>query len=145
MNKIIPAICVSVLIAMTSSCEKKVTKESSPKTNTQLLTEKPWKLISYGLDHNSNNYVEPSDEAIRDCDKDNTITFSQNGSGLVLENSQICTGNDAINHFSWRFFNNESGLDFEFGFLLISKLSTDSMRLQEEYNGPGRLILTYIH
>ena len=34
---------------------------------------------------------------------------------------------------------------FEYAFLLIGKLSMDSMILREDYNGPGRLILSYTH
>lgn len=110
-----------------------------------MLTERPWKLISYGLDNNSDNYIDPLENEIRDCEKDNTYTFSSNRTGIVSENSQICPGNDVINTFNWSFFNDESGLDFEFGFLLISKLSADSMILREDYNGPGKLILSYTH
>lgn len=144
LNKIIP-IFVSLVLVMITSCQKKDSEKSPTKNKTQLLTERPWKLISYGLDNNSDNYIDPLENEIRDCEKDNTYTFSSNRTGIVSENSQICPGNDVINTFNWSFFNDESGLDFEFGFLLISKLSADSMILREDYNGPGKLILSYTH
>ena len=139
------SIFASMLLALTTGCQKKDSENAHTKNKTELLTEKPWKLIAYGLDINSDNIIDPFENVIKDCEKDNTYTFSPNGRGIAAENSQICPGNDAINEFNWRFNNDESQLDFEYAFLLIGKLSMDSMILREDYNGPGRLILSYTH
>ena len=50
-----------------------------------LLTQHSWILASNGIDHNQNNRIEPSEENLQDCEKDNLYHFFMNGSGLWEE------------------------------------------------------------
>src|SRR5262245_6166366 len=72
-----------------ASCEKEDVKVDN-KTSAQLLTQKAWKLVSHGYDDNNNKVIEPVEENIQDCQKDNVYTFNLNGSGLVEEKTLNC-------------------------------------------------------
>ena len=56
---------------------------STNKTPAENLTQRPWRLLSYGFDHNKNGLVDIDEESIRDCEKDNSYTFNKNGSVLI--------------------------------------------------------------
>jgi hypothetical protein len=77
------------LIFITTGCKKCVNQNSPGPGKDELLTEKIWRLIGYGRDANNNGLVDPSEEAIRTCEKDNSYVFAPGGSGQV-ERTQMC-------------------------------------------------------
>jgi len=107
------------------SCTKNNNEKSSTPSSAELLTAKPWRLLSYGFDSNKNGIVDNNEEAIRDCETDNTYVFNKGGSGVVNENSKICSGGDPSHTFIWALRNNNAVLDFYFGRAYIEKLSAD--------------------
>ena len=125
------------------ACEKNGPGNNS--TAAEILTAKPWKLISYGFDSNNNGMVDPNEEAIRDCEKDNTYTFNIDGSGVVSENSMICNGNSPTNHFTWALTRNDTVLDFLFANAAIVKLSADSLHIADLSSSQEKLLLVYAH
>ena len=125
------------------ACEKNSPGNNS--TAAEILTAKPWKLISYGFDSNNNGIVDPPEEAIRDCEKDNTYTFNIDGSGIVSENSMICNGNSPTNHFTWTLTKNDTALDFLFVNASIIKLSAESLHIADLSSSPDKLLLVYGH
>jgi hypothetical protein len=133
----------STLIAI-SSCTKN--NEKSPTlSSAELLTAKPWKLLSYGFDDNKNGLVDNNENAIKECEADNTYIFNKDGSGVVQENSKICSGSDPSHSFIWALKNNDKVLDFYFGTANIEKLSTDSLYITDPNPDPVKLLLIYGH
>jgi len=134
------------VIAFCVACEKEIVLNK--KSATVLLTQKEWKLVSYGLDENKNGIIDPSEESIKDCEKDNDYDFNNDGTGKVFENTLNC-GNGINDHsFNWQFINNETGLDFVHGQVNILALTENDMVVYHETafgNGTIRFIMTYKH
>jgi len=100
---IIPAFLSFFVLAV--SCKKSSPDTPAEKTKTELITQSTWKF--------DNAKVGGSDvSALLDaCDKDNTVTFSSNGSGIVDEGASQCDPSDpATVDFTWIFENNETTL-----------------------------------
>jgi len=118
---------------------------STNKTPAENLTQKPWRLLSYGFDHNKNGIVDIDEESIRDCEKDNSYTFNKNGSGVIAENTMMCDANDPLRQFAWILINNDTVLDFYFGKADIIKLDADNLRITSSNNDDVKLLLIYGH
>ena len=137
--------CFLLLLLIFPGCDKPDQQDNPTVSKEILLTQKPWRLFSYGLDVNNNGLTDPSEEAIVSCEKDNTYSFAPDGSGIVSENTELCPGNNAVNSFEWSFTNNETELDFVHGIAVLLKLTGDSMMLGEKSTGPQKLIFNYKH
>lgn len=74
------------IIIITLSCSKEI-DINEPVPPESLLTEKPWVLNSYGLDENRSNQIDPAEESIEDCQKDNTWHYYADGTGLFDDSS----------------------------------------------------------
>lgn len=135
----------AVVTVTISSCTKNSNEKSSTLSAAELLTSKPWRLLSYGFDSNKNGTVDSNEEAIRDCEMDNTYTFKKDGSGIANENSKICSGSDPSHPFIWALKNNDTILDFYFGTAYIAKLSADSLYMADSHSDQVRLLLIYGH
>ncbi|HET9824350.1 MAG TPA: hypothetical protein VFP87_03385 [Chitinophagaceae bacterium] len=134
----------STMIAM-SSCTKNNNEKSPTLSSAELLTAKPWKLLSYGFDDNKNGLVDNNENAIKECEADNTYIFNKDGSGVVQENLKICSGSDPSHSFIWALKNNDKVLDFYFGTANIVKLSTDSLYITDPNPDPVKLLSIYSH
>jgi len=145
MKRITPYLLSLVATITIGSCAKNKNENSQPLSARELLTLKPWRLLSYGYDNNSNGLVDSNEEEIKDCERDNTYIFNKNGSGVVQENSNICTGVDPSSSFAWTLTNNDTVLDFYFGTANIVKLSSDSLYLTDPSPDPIKLLLIYSH
>lgn len=133
---------VSVAIAI-FGCKKNNNERSLQPSAAEILTERPWKLLSYGFDLNKNGMIDPNEESIRDCENDNTYMFNKDGSGVFYENSKICDGNDPVSQFNWTLKNNDTVLDFIFGTAYIVKLSTGSLYITDSNSDQVKLLLIY--
>ena len=137
-------------IALVTGCKKyNVTSPypamSANRTPKENLTQKPWRLLSYGFDHNKNGLVDIDEESIRDCQKDNSYTFNKDGSGVVAENAMICNTNDPLNQFAWTLTNNDTVLDFYYGKAYIIKLDTDNLDITSSSTDDIKLLLIFRH
>jgi len=138
-------------IALVTGCKKyNVTAQypstmSTNKTPTENLTQKPWRLLSYGFDHNKNGLIDIDEESIRDCQKDNSYTFNKDGSGVVAENTMICDANNPVNQFAWALTNNDTVLDFYYGKASIIKLDADNLYITSSNTDDIKLLLIYGH
>ena len=137
-------------IALVTGCKKyNVTSPypamSANKTPKENLTQKPWRLLSYGFDHNKNGLVDIDEESIRDCQKDNSYTFNKDGSGVVVENAMICDTNVPINQFAWSLTNNDTVLDFYYGRAYIIKLDADNLDVTSSSTDDIKLLLIFRH
>lgn len=126
-------------------CAKHHAEKSAALTATQLLTAKPWRLLSHGFDSNKNGLVDSNEVAIKDCERDNTYIFNKDGSGIVNENSNVCNGNDPSHTFIWALRHNDTVLDFYFGKNYITKLTTDSLYITDSNSDQVKLLLIYAH
>ena len=144
---------LAITISSIMGCKKSVSpnpypnspQEVTAKTSSELLTEKPWRLLSYGFDSNKNGVVDNNEESIRDCDKDNTYIFNENGSGVVNENSLICNGNNPVNQFTWTLTNNDTVLDFYYGKAYVLQLTKEKMSIASSNFDEVKLLLVYGH
>jgi len=96
------------------SCKK---DSSSSTTKTEQITSADWKYDNGGIgDANGNILVDfNTTGSIPACSLDNTIHFNSNGSGMVSENANVCSGAPATTAFTWSFSNNETVLNLSGG------------------------------
>ena len=125
-----------IIAAFAIACSKE--SNDDPKTPVQLLTQRPWKLVSHGFDNNHNNKIDPDEEAIEDCEKDNSYNFYVNGTGLVEENLLKCTNGISEFSFNWRFADGQKTLDFFFAALHLVKMDEEQMILAGDENANGQ-------
>ena len=125
------------------SCSKNNREISAPVSVADLLTAKPWKLVSFGFDTNKNGMVDLDEESIPDCMKDNTYWFKKDGSGIVYENSNICNGNAPTTHFKWMLTQNDTVLDFHTGYAYIQRITADSLYTADSKTNPEKLLAVY--
>ena len=151
MIKIKFSVLLITTVALMTGCKKyNITAPYPPamstnKTPTENLTQKTWRLLSYGFDHNKNRLIDIDEESIRDCEKDNTYTFNKDGSGVVTENAMICDANNPVNQFAWTLTNNDTVLDFYYGKANIIKLDADNLYITSPNNDDVKLLLIYGH
>ena len=138
-------------VALMTGCKKyNVTAPYPPaistnKTPTENLTQKSWRLLSYGFDRNKNGLVDIDEESIRVCEKDNSYTFNIDGSGVVVENAIKCDANDPVSQFAWTLTNNDTVLDFYYGKANIIKLDADNLYITNSNTDDVKLLLIYGH
>ena len=143
------ALLITAIVLVTGCKKYNITSPypamSANKTPTENLTQKPWRLLSYGFDHNKNGFVDIDEESIRDCQKDDRYTFNKDGSGVVAENAIICNVNDPLNQFAWALTNNDTVLDFYYGKAYIIKLDADNLDITSSSTDDIKLLLIFRH
>ena len=143
------ALLITAIVLVTGCKKYNITSPypamSANRTPKENLTQKPWRLLSYGFDHNKNGLVDIDEESIRDCQKDNSYTFNKDGSGVVVENAMICDTNVPINQFAWSLTNNDTVLDFYYGKAYIIKLDTDNLDITSSSTDDIKLLLIFRH
>jgi uncharacterized protein with WD repeat len=110
-----------------------------------LLTEKPWKLRSYGYDFNKNGVIDSNEENIRACEKDNVSVFNSDGTGIVMENALICEGSEKVSHFVWSLTSDDRVIDFDYDAAFIARISKDDLIITDTTSDPVRLTVIYGH
>ena len=143
------ALLITAIVLVTGCKKYNITSPypamSANRTHKENLTQKPWRLLSYGFDHNKNGLVDIDEESIRDCQKDNSYTFNKDGSGVVVENAMICDTNVPVNQFAWTLTNNDTVLDFYYGKAYIIKLDTDNLDITSSSTDDIKLLLIFRH
>ena len=86
------------------------TKKTSVKSNTELLTQKPWKFVTQGLDENNNGTIEDSEADLLSCQQDDQFSFNLNYTGAYAIGTMACSPDDQNMNFTWSFSNNETEL-----------------------------------
>lgn len=140
-------IILAVIFISGIACKKDNKAGSQPKSATELLTQDTWILKSYGFDDNANNIVDPGEDLIQECEKDNTYIFNTDGTGLYSDGVIICGNGIIENPFRWKFTEQETVLDFGNGIARIFRLSEDELILYYEINlgGPPPLKILTIY
>lgn len=114
-------VCSLLLIAIMVGC-KKHTHKPGQKTMEELLTSGKWTLVAYGYDDNHNSTIDTDENLIIDCQKDNTIEYKRDGSGVSLENQSVCMA-DPVATFQWKFIGTEKAIEISAQRLDIHTLS----------------------
>lgn len=127
------------------SCKKGASQHSPSPDSAAILTESPWKLLSYGYDSNMNGLIDDNEETIKNCEEDNTYVFYTGGSGIVSENEIVCDGNEQSTGFNWALKTNNTELDFIDGTAFIVKLTKESFIITNSEAEPVRLLFIYGH
>jgi hypothetical protein len=137
-----------VLIAMLAlivSCKKEKDSVAEKKSAAQLLTQEEWILNAAGFDDNKNGVLEPAENSIQDCQKDNSYIFNMAGTGAALDNTVTC-GGPVNNNFEWRLLNNDTELEIEFERILILRLNENELILNPVLPGLAiNFMMVYRH
>lgn len=121
------------IMIITLSC-KKEKDEIKTTTVAELLTQKPWVLTSYGFDVNRNAQIDPAEESIEDCQKDNTWHYYADGTGLFDDNILSCATGIEKQPFTWKLVQGDTTLDFFYASPKILKIHSNEMVLYKELN-----------
>ncbi len=110
----------------------------------RLLTRASWILNSHGIDDNQNDRIDPSEENIQDCEKDNQYHFFMDGKGLWEENSLQCGTGILEMPFSWKLKNNDTEIDFTVSVAKILILAENEFAIYYEVGQVNGKPLKYI-
>ncbi len=122
-------IFIPFLFTLLHGCSK---NDLAVKPAAVLLTQQSWILSSHGIDHNQNDRIEPSEENIQDCEKDNLYHFFMNGSGHWEENSLQCGTGVSEMPFNWKLINHDTEIDFTVSVAKILILAESEFAIYHE-------------
>ncbi|MES1216241.1 MAG: hypothetical protein ABUT20_12065 [Bacteroidota bacterium] len=145
MKRINFVLLVVTVVITIFSCERDGQQMQEYPDATLLLTARPWKLLSYGYDHNGDGIIDSNEISIKDCEKDNVSIFNPDGSGVVLENALICSAGNKVSQFSWALTENNTVLDFTTGAAFITRLSKDDLIITDTVADAVKLMVMYGH
>ena len=133
-------IIITTFLAISIGCKKdKEEVVISPKSVVELLTQKPWKLVSHGVDHNDNNTIDTDEDLIKDCEKDNLYIYETNGNALFLDNILICGDGITEFPFTWKLIDNNTALDFTYSISKIHSLNENELSVYHEASLNGQI------
>lgn len=89
-------------------------------------TSGKWLLAGYGYDDNNNGNLDADENLIIDCQKDNTVEYMRNGTGVSLENQMVCMA-DPITEFQWKFIDDEKAIEIQAQRLDIHTLTANEL------------------
>jgi hypothetical protein len=131
------------------ACNKDDDKKSDdPNTNVQLVTSASWKYDTVGIDTDNDgkiNQALPAGYGVVTCDKDNTITFKSDSTGVLNAGATKCNAADPqTTAFKWWFKDNGATIytpDNVFstgvtGDFKVAELTTTRFRLLKDYPSP---------
>jgi hypothetical protein len=117
--------CVLLMISVVIGC-KKHSHKPDRKTLEELLTGGQWLLTGYGYDDDHSGTLDADENLIMPCQKDNTTEYRRNGSGISLENQDVCMA-DPVAEFEWKLIDNEKAIEISAQRLDIHTLTEDEL------------------
>ncbi|MBX9785514.1 MAG: hypothetical protein K2X48_19705 [Chitinophagaceae bacterium] len=116
-----------VIAALATSCKKK--DETKTETKTDILAKSAWTVDSYGVDVNNDLMLTGVEDETKPCDRDNTYSFSANGT-LVRNNGSLkCSSEPNTDTGNWQFYLNETKLDIFGNTYFIKTLTSNRLEL----------------
>jgi hypothetical protein len=98
----------------------------------QLLTQKSWNLISYGIDENINGTLDGEEPMIKDCEKDDVYSFYSDYTGSINDNTVVCNPTP-VPAFTWHLTGNDySSLTFLGQIYSIANLDSNNLILKKD-------------
>jgi len=129
---------LSVCFILAGSCKK---NSSSPPSNMTLITQSSWKYDTAGVGSDNTGTIAFAlpPGTIKDCEKDNILTFKSDGTGTQDEGPTKCdSASPQIVPFTWSFNANQTALtssDSLFagfsGSITITKLTQTQLHLMK--------------
>ncbi|MBC7849194.1 MAG: hypothetical protein H7Y31_05640 [Chitinophagaceae bacterium] len=127
------------LLAITIACSD---KDSTPASNTELLSASVWRYDNAGIDTDKNGTTDSPlpPGYVSSCETDNTLKFEADGKGIIDEGASTCTVGDPQSvPFSWTFASGETTINFPSavfagisGDVKILKLTSTELHLSKE-------------
>lgn len=115
----------------------------------ELLTGAPWKYQQAGFNSNEDESFNALDPRIAGCEKDNTVIFRTDGTGILQEGKVKCKlGEPDSLPFSWSFQNNDSTIYFQDQYYRVKELSNTRFAIYADQNFGGiltRYTIVLIH
>jgi hypothetical protein len=133
-TKLIALAAFSTLLL--ASC-KKDNKDAETKTET--LTKSSWKFDTYGVDVDGDLKLTGAEIEIRDCDQDDVMTFSANGTATFNLGADNCGAAVSSFQSTWTFYDNETAFSYKGDKMRIIALTDTKLELHS--GGP---VSTYI-
>ncbi len=138
--------CLAITILLFNNCQKEDSPPPASKTNTQRMTQSPWKFSTATV---GSTNVSGS---LQTCQKDNILTFSTAITGTLDEGPAKCNAADQQNiPFTWNFANGETiihistvlftGGSSDFTLVLL----TDSQLKVSQVISAQTVVVTFIH
>jgi hypothetical protein len=112
------------LLSLTMAMRQDAEPEPIKKSYTELLIQKNWVLSNMGYDRNSDNVIDPMEDALTDCRRDDLYIFSPDGSAAYFDSGLICGNGVTETLFSWRWIK-------EGKMLVIGKKQVEVINLSE--------------
>ena len=138
--------CLAISILLFTKCQKEDSPPPPSKTNTQRMTQSPWKFSAATV---SGVNVSGS---LQTCQKDNILTFITALTGSMDEGTSKCNSSDPqVNPFNWTFANNEtivhiSAVLFTGGINDFNVVSlTDTQLVLSQMINSQTVVVTFIH
>ena len=117
-------------IVLLISCKKeKTTNPIIPKDTAALLTQKPWLLSVAGFDDNANELIDPIENTVADCVKDNPYSFGDLGSGSIVDNGLKCATVETT-FFTWALFADDQVIEIDAQQFLILRINENELYLK---------------
>jgi hypothetical protein len=121
-------ITLAILIAtLSTACKKNEGTKTESKTD--ILAKSAWTMDSYGVDTNMDLILTGSENETLACTKDDTYTFSANGTLVRNHGSLKCSSEPATETGTWQFFLNETKLDIFGNGYVIKSLTSNRLEL----------------
>lgn len=139
----VPKLILSGILALLAGGNTDEVKPGKPYA--ELLTQQEWVLTGYGYDKNDNGIVDPAENLIQDCERDNSYIFRQNGTGSYYDNLVSCGDGLSDYHFVWKLLHNESVLDFSAGQCIIVRINEKEMITCDDSSSGAKLLTTFRH
>lgn len=128
-------------------CKKDDDNKDTTKERVQFVTSSSWKYDTVGVDTNKDGKPDQplTGVSVQSCDKDNTITFKSDSTGVLDEGATKCDAGDPQKvPFTWYFKENGTvlytpnqifGSDFS-GDFKVGEITTSRLRLIKDVNYP---------
>jgi hypothetical protein len=117
------------IVVLFFACKKEDTTITTPKTKTDLLTQKQWLISTAGFDENKNGNIEADENVLVECQKGNGYLFNNSGTGLIVDNPSVCDPTQNTG-FDWKLISNELVLQINFVDYIILQLDEKELYLK---------------
>jgi hypothetical protein len=141
-----PALMLLLTAASFTACQKDDDDEDS-KTNMEKITLSAWKYDKASVDTDKNGTADSDlpPGFVEACDTDNTLTFDDDGTGIIDEGATKCNTSDPQStSFTWSFTAGETKINFPTavfygidGDVTIKTLTETKLELMKEVTIPS--------
>ncbi len=104
--------CTILLFAACKKDDKTSTTPTTPTSTNKkaMVVDGKWQWIGLSTVYNNNGKDSLVDgwSIVKDCDKDDFITYTNDGKGVIDENTNKCDNDPQIENITWELINNDT-------------------------------------